>query len=704
VFNGIALSVLMTGTLAAAPATRPAATQPSFLEAKTFFQTNVGYDPRIGIAVDAVVVHQHGLGLESLKGLISSWQKKGFITGRMFFSDSDAGNAYTTGKWDGKPHPEDIERNAKGEPVLCAGVRPYMTPTEGWIKYLEEMTNTSIDAGAEAVMPEEPLAHIDTGFEESFRKLWQERYGTPWQAENSSPAARYMSGQLKGELYEKLERRLAELTHQRARELGRPIPFVLPIHSAYGCLASNLVAPLGTSLDIPADGYIGQIWTGPIRWTTANYNSPSKTFFGAAYALYDYFVQLADGTGKRLWLLTDPVEDDPNHTWPEFERWYRECVVAELMFPQVTQYEVMPWPDRIFLPGYSMGGQTPAPERFRVIVLSVLQALQEMPAGGQRCDARGRPLQAIPHDIGVAVSDSLMWQLPPRPCMQGIYGLMLPLIDVGVPVKSCILERATEPGYLSRFKTIVASFEVSQPPSAAASKALVEWTRGGGMLVIFGSSPELDGPFWWRKAGFKSAREYLFKELGLLAAAEGDHKIGSGHVFVSPISPTAFGDSKVAHDKYLTVLEQPLRATGAFCLRRGPFVVVHASARPVKLTGSYVDLFEPELPVVNSPEVARGASRLYRALPDAPAPLTLLHATHRVMSAERQGDGLRVVVRGPTETPAVLRLQAGEQQYQVAAHNADGKEVPADVVSEGGTIRVRLANDPQGVTIVISPR
>jgi hypothetical protein len=232
--------------------------RPAFLDAKTCFQTNVPYDPRVALAVDAVIVHRHGEPPDRLRGVIASWKDKGFVVGRMFFADSDATNAYWTGRWDGTPHPEDVEKNAKGEVVKCAGVRPYMLPTEGWIRHLEEMTIQSIDAGADAILPEEPLAHVITGYEGSFKEAWLERYGRPWQAESASPEARFLTAQLKNELYIKLEARLAAAAKAHARKLWREITFVIPVHGLYSNIAAHLVAPLGTSLSIEGlDGFIG---------------------------------------------------------------------------------------------------------------------------------------------------------------------------------------------------------------------------------------------------------------------------------------------------------------------------------------------------------------------------------------------------------------------------------------------------------------
>ena len=325
-----------------------------FQGAKTVFQTNCGYDGRIAIAVDGVIVHRHGVGFEKE---LKSWQEKDFTAGRMFFADSDAANAYWTGRWDGVKYDQDVERDQAGEVVKCANVRPYMLPTEGWIRYLEEMTEKSVAAGAVAILPEEPLAHVFTGYEESFKQLWNDRYKTVWQPQHSSAQARFMTAQLKNELYIKLEQRLSDKTKQLAEKAGGDVPFILPIHSIYSNIAAQLVAPLGTSVYLPdVDGYIGQIWTGPVNWALGCYDSPGKSFFCSAYVLYDYFAQLTVETDKKLWLLVDPVEDNPNHKWSEFAQWYKHCIAAMLLMDDIDSYEIMPWPDRIFLPNYGTGG------------------------------------------------------------------------------------------------------------------------------------------------------------------------------------------------------------------------------------------------------------------------------------------------------------------------------------------------------------
>lgn len=692
-----------------------------FLDARTFFQTNSKYDPRIALAVDAVVVHMHGRGLryKGLRDDIAGWQSHGYPVGRMFFADSDAANEYWKGKWDGVEHPEEVERGADGQPVLCSNVRPYMLPTPGWTKYLEEMVRVSIEAGADAILPEEPLAHVHTGYEKGFAAAWQEEYGQPWRPEKDSAEARFMTAQLKHALYARLEARLAEVTAEEALRVGRAIPFVLPVHSLYGCIAGHLTAPLGAATALPRiDGYVGQVWTGPINWTNVNYASPNRSFFSTAFALYDYFAELAIRSERQLWMLVDPVEDNPNHTWAEFETWYRHSAVAAMMFPGANRFEVMPWPDRIFLPGYQMGGETPAPERFRILVLSIVQAMQDLPAEGQWITPGG---EAGTEGIGVAVSDALMSRKVEVPRMvQEPFSLLTPLVQAGVPVSTCIMERVREPQYVSRFKVIVLADALYRPPSAELNAALAAWVRRGGSLVIVGGPEPMDVPSWWKSAGYGSPLEHLLAELGSAAGTvNSEEPVGRGCVLRLAIAAGELGKPEAARTHYLPVIEKALqragvsgklRQPGGFCLKRGPFVVAHAATQPLELAGRFVDVLDPAMPVVDRIALQPGESGLYR---DVAAGLEgrgrgrgrarVLHCTHRLMAERWSRNTGRLVVRGPAETPAVVRIATrGAGDLQITAKDSEGGAVRVESTKEGATTLLKFPNDPRGVTVEIA--
>jgi len=693
----------------------------SFLQAKTLFQTNRAYDPRIAMAVDGVIVHRHGASDDAVRDVIQSWKQHGYTVGRMFFADSDAENIYWKGRWDGAAHPDDVERDAEGKVVKCSGVRPYMLPTEGWIKYLEEMTVRSIDAGADAILPEEPLAHVYTGYEKSFRKLWEERYGTAWQPESASEEARFLTAQLKNELYMKLVRRLATVTQTRAGERGRTVDYILPVHALYSNVAARLVAPLGTSLGMDAiDGYIGQVWTGPVNWTLSHYSAKDKSFFASAYALYDYFVSLTVGSGKKLWLLADPVADNPHYTWAEFENWYQHCLVAKLFFPETDAFEVMPWPERVFVPGFRMGGGTPAPESFRIKLLSAIQVLQEMPADGQWCAEAGLipPAQRTGR-VGVAISDTVMWEKHRVPRLDGVYGLLMPLIQEGMPVSACLNERCYDANYLSRFDVIVLCYEAWKPLSADMNRCLVNWVERGGSLIVLGEGDDLGGAnLWWKELGYVSPLHHLLAMFRMPVSEEVDQRVGKGWVYRRVVSPTGFTDREVVRKAYWPIVQaaftkagfsgEPL-TRGKFCMRRGPFVVTHTFIESMRLTGQLINILDPDLPLLDGVTLPAGSSGLFRdvsalvgrAVGDAQRPC-VLHATHRLISDDF-GDNLsRVTIRGPAETPAVIRLYcAGKTVKHLAAHDLVGNALDIVSTQDGRTLKLQVPNRPDGVVVEV---
>jgi hypothetical protein len=588
-----------------------------------------------------------------------------------------------------------------------------MVPTAGWTRYLQELTEQSLQAGAVAILPEEPLAHAYAGYSDSFKQLWAQHYEFPWQAQDSSALARFLTAQLKSKLYFDLEEKLLQTTRAYTGKAGTDASFIIPIHSIYGNIAGQLIAPLGHSVSLDdVDGYIGQIWTGPVNWALNQYSSADKSFFGSAYALYDYFTQLTVGTDKKLWFLVDPVEDNPNHTWDEFSEWYQHCVAAMLLMPEVDSYEVMPWPDRIFLPGFDMGGGTPAPADFRKTILAITQALQEMPVGGQWSMMAS---DAVSSGIAVAIADTAMWQPWKADKLQGIYGQLMPLIERGVPVSACVLERVADESYMSSHNVIVLSYEDFKPVSEEMNTALAAWVQRGGVLVLLGNSnDELDrsATFWWQKLGFASPMHHLLNELG--GTGPGSWRVGLGSVIRDETSPAAFADSDAASQVYLPLIdwavqhsaaELHLATPGYFMMRRGPFVIANARQKPISVDGKFIDIFDPDLPVVDGIHLAAGASGLFRDVTDILAgegPPVVLHATHRLISQQFDAASLRFFIKGPAGTPAVVRIFTGGREIEsITAVDSAGQPVEVTSVVEGMTARLEFPNDPDGVTVTI---
>jgi hypothetical protein len=61
---------------------------------------------------------------------------------------------------------------------------------------------------------------------------------------------------------------------------------------------------------------------------------------------------MVKGTGKKLWQLADPIEDNPHYCWDDY-RFNWECtVVGSLLVEESENFEIMPWPRRVFLRNY----------------------------------------------------------------------------------------------------------------------------------------------------------------------------------------------------------------------------------------------------------------------------------------------------------------------------------------------------------------
>lgn len=492
----------------AAPASTPTPPAPISVP-PTFFQTNVDYDYRIDLKSDFVAVHRHGSSWEEIDKSIASWRLAGYPVYRMFFIGSDAGQYYTGGKFDALPHPGDIEMDANGNPIVL-GDRPYMVPTAGWLSYLKEHIRRAIDSGVEGILPEEPLMHSASGYSPAFKAAWQQFYNQPWQAPNSSPEAFFRGSRLKADLYLQAVSELAQFTRQYAKDKGKNVRFLLPVHSPISYASWNHVFPHAAAAKLPIDGFIAQVWTGPARSPVTYEGKSSSQFFESNWLLYSYFASLMEGVNDRaLYFLADPVEDDPNYSWPEYESWYKDGLAASLLFPQARGYEVMPWPDRIYLPRQGTAKGVPPPASYLTQLGAISAALKELPSTG--------PLrwEGGTRGVGVITLDSLMWQRggPQGSTMRSLHGLTLPLLKRGIPVEVVPGERAGDKEYLSRYKVLLVSYDAQKPLSNEVNRHLSEWVKAGGVLIAVGGEDAYNQiGEWWNRNGFVGPTDHLLRQ------------------------------------------------------------------------------------------------------------------------------------------------------------------------------------------------
>ena len=204
--------------------------------------------------------------------------------------------------------------------------------------------------------------------------------------------------------------------------------------------------------------------------------------FETAFLEYGAMQNLVRATGRRVWYLNDPIEDNPNHDWNDYRRNWESTLIASLLQPEVWHYEVAPWPERIFDGRYPQAPTPARPQnRFRPAYATELQtvmnALNDMNQTRVEwdCGTTG---------IGVLVSDSLMFErgdpTPSDPHLSHIYGLALPLLKRGIPVTPVQLENVTVAALSRRLQHLAPDLSRHEAADARGARALADWVKHGG--------------------------------------------------------------------------------------------------------------------------------------------------------------------------------------------------------------------------------
>ncbi|MGC8668460.1 MAG: hypothetical protein ACP5VE_10140 [Chthonomonadales bacterium] len=455
----------------------------------TSFQTGEPWQSRIAVPTDAVLAYTDA------GDIMRTWADAGYVLQTMGgFRD---GPAYA------KAHPDEVQTDRNGNALVIGGNSYYMVPTQARVDWAVRYFEQALRNGSEAVCPEEPEMFTAAGYSEAFKREWLARYGTPWQPPHSSVDARWKAEQLKGYL----ERRQIEAILDDAQRVKPSATRMVAVHSPVTYYQWGIPVPHYALLQIPSlQEMIGQVWTGTARSPARVAGVRSERTFEVGYLEYSSLYNLVRGTGKRMWFLMDPVEDNPDRPMQDYHINYEQTLIASLMFPQVHNYEVMPWPQRVY------GRVPPAYATEINTVVGTLCDLWRYPAGSLIAGSPG---------VGTFYADSMGWQRgDPSPSdYDGFYGLCLPFVLRGVPVELLSLDRSAEPGYLDRMKVLLLSYEFLKPASQSINRSLAAWVRQGGSLVVFGGKdPYSDvSDAWWKKAGYPSPVDELFAQMGLAA-------------------------------------------------------------------------------------------------------------------------------------------------------------------------------------------
>lgn len=690
---------------------------------KTTFQTSRGWMPEIDNRADAVMVYgvggnpsDKGRGKKTLEERIASWKERGykvdFMTGIAWGEYQD----YFTGEWDGKWHLDEGQVNAEGDTIWHGHMVPYIVPTENYLEYFKERhIKRVIDAGITSIYLEEPEFWARSGYSEAFKREWKEYYGTDWRPQDESPEATYMSGKLKYHLYYRALDEAFTYAKEYGRSKGLDVKCYVPTHSLLNYSQWKIVSPEASLASLPCvDGYIAQVWTGTSREPDYFDGICKERVFETAFLEYGCMASMTAPTGRKVWFLTDPIEDWPRD-WEDYRRNYQATFTAQLLYPQINSYEIMPWPERIYTGLYNKSKDSDEkihiPSDYATMMQIMVNALQNMPLAETQVSGT--------HGINVLMGNSLMFQRFPEhegyddPQLSNFYGMSMPLLKTGVPVGIVHIENLGFEKALKDTKVLIMTYSNMKPLDSKAHAYIAEWVKAGGNLIYAGRD---DDPFqtvseWWNKDGnnYASPSDHLFSLMGISSApSAGDYKFGKGKVHIIRQDPKEFVLENNGAEPLIDAVEElcggNIEKKNNFLLERGMYLLAavldeSVSPEPLKLDGRYIDLYDPSLPICQNVEVRPGVQRLFidlsKVRKDSPM---ILAAASRAENETLSGRTFSYVAKSPAATVNVSRVLLPAAPKSLKVNDKECLDQTCwDEASQ--TYLLTFDNNPDGVSV-----
>ena len=707
---------------------------------RTNFQAAARYDGSIDIRADAVMVYL--LTPEGLADTFNSWKGRGYTLECMTYYTRDM-SYYIAGKYDGKEHYDIVQTRKDGSYFQHTPGTYYTLPSPGFCEYLFSMIKTALDCGAETIVIEEPEIFRGAEYGAYFKQYWRECYGVDWADPASSSAARYKSELLKKRMLEEGVISIAEQI--KAYKPGTKV--MIAAHSTLSYNAIGILTDNHALYNLPCvDGYIAQVWTDTARNALPYEGCRVERVFQSAFLEYASMAAIRKaGDDKAFFTLSDPKADDPNSTWAEYEYWYKETVAAQFMMPSIRNFEVVPWPDR---------GFAQAPTDYKTVQLSVFNALK---------DIYGKPLALEGGMPGVTalLSDSLSW-FENSKSSDSFYGMTLPLIEKGIPVNILPIENLISIDDLAGTNILLLSYDFMKPLEERYHDVIAAWVKAGGALVYIGGVDRNNSlGAWWNDKGYDSPQMDLFAKLGAgiktnseralwpnilpywlppLNCAQGwgwmkipfwssvsavkpegarplykllwntvawEQDVGAGAVIGLGLEPYALskcGGAKLlrsivayaAGKRGVAYAESNLLA-GA----RGRYIMAHALDQPETLTGKFIDLFDPRLPVLGEKNIAPHSSAFLYDAAGLEGP-GIWYSTGEIIGKTQEAGRTVYTIAGPSLSIGATRLGGGGLlPSKVTAYDGDGRAHSLTADWQDGTLLVRHGNLPGGLTVAV---
>lgn len=696
---------------------------------KTAFQTSNPWKPVIDVRADVAIVYSvkdhHGKGNMTFEERVQTWRDRGYTTHFMTGIAWGEYQDYFTGEWDGKMHLDEGQVTQKGDTIWHGHMVPYIVPSDNFIKYLKgKVIKRVIDAGIDAIYLEEPEFWARAGYSEAFKREWKNYYGFEWRPQHESAENTYLSNKLKYHLYYQAVNECFTYAKEYGKSKGMNIRCYVPTHSLVNYSQWRIVSPEASLASLPVvDGYIAQVWTGTSREPNYYNGQEKERVFETAFLEYGSMESMTAPTGRKMFFLTDPIEDWPRD-WADYKKNYEATFTAQLLYPMIADYEVMPWPNRIYQGYYRTSATSDEKERiprfYSTQMQVMINTLNDIPLSENKVNGS--------QGIGILMANSLMFQRFPThsgyedPQLSNFYGQALPLLKRGVPVKTVHIENVSFPQTWKDIKILIMSYANMKPMDEAAHDYIAEWVKNGGILVYCGRD---DDPFqsvreWWNTGGnsFAAPSGHLFLKLGLEKPFEGgEYTYGDGRVCILRNDPKEFVLEKRNDGEFINTIKKlyetasdgaELAFKNHFTLTRGPYEIIsvvdeNADKSPYTIEGKFIDLFDPEIPVLDEKQVNPGEQALLYNISSVKNPETpqVLATAARIYDEKITKDEYSFVAKSPLNTTNVMRILLPEKAGEIEVTDATGALLPSEASWDASskTCFLSFENSPEGVNV-----
>ncbi|MBQ8161460.1 MAG: hypothetical protein IJ083_12060 [Clostridia bacterium] len=604
-------------------------------EERTGFQEAAPFEAAIDLQSDFVMVY--GIGEDTLRRA-EAYRAHGYITHQMLGLCWGEYGRFVSGAFDGKDHMEDAQLERGGQRRMHGGNVPYLVPTRAFADYLKEELRRAMDGGMTRFFLEEPEFWDEAGYAPAFRAAYEETYDAPFRGQHVNCNEHVLCAQLKAKMFLDFIRDISDFIYTYGRDvLGRETKVAVCTHSVLNYSQWKIVSPESRLLSLPhVDEIVGQVWTGTARVGNVYEGRFQSRTFECAYLEFSALSQFQAPGGKTVYFLNDPIEDAQGYDWADYEENYRKTAVASLLFPEVTHFEICPWPHRVFTGSYprvqpnlaaydETGYETPQsrtiPEGYRTFLGGMFQLFGNMAHDTYH-------MEGDAPKTGILLSDTCLYartypdtvEVDPawlerlygtinrdggeasRPYFRdmqkgspewnsfvtsvafpGFYGLAMPLVKAGLPVRVLQMDEVLRNAeHLRDMDVLIVSFEFQKPLSMEHLRTLASWARDGGLLILSGDgSDPFHGSGWWRDEGHRTALDAMKALLGLEHETSGLHDCAKGHVLLLPEHPALYCLEGLS-EGYRRAVAGAMEATGLaweqknhFLLRRGPYLICH---------------------------------------------------------------------------------------------------------------------------------